>query len=131
MVSGHTVQVAKRQRVLVVDDHLDTAEILVELVSWLGHDARSANTGREALRVARDFAPQLVLLDLQLPDGSGYDLVGALRTVIRAPYIAAVTCWGRDEDRMRSYHAGLDQHVVKPLDVRKLREILACAESSG
>ncbi len=130
MVSGGTVQVAKRQRVLVVDDHEDTADILVEMVGCLGHDARAANSGRDALRLARDFAPQLVLLDLQLPDTSGYDLIDAFRAALRSPYIAAVTCWGRDEDRMRSYRAGLDQHVVKPLDMRKLREILACAAAS-
>jgi DNA-binding response OmpR family regulator len=122
--------VQKRQRVLVVDDHADTAEILVEMVSCLGHDARAATNGRDALRVARDFAPQLVLLDLQLPDASGYDLIGALRA-LHAPYIAAITCWGRDEDRMRSHHAGLDQHVVKPLDLHKLREIIALAAING
>jgi DNA-binding response OmpR family regulator len=127
VVFGNTVKVAKRQRVLVVDDHADTADILVEMVGCLGHDARAANNGRDALLVARDFAPQLVLLDLQLPDASGYDLIRGLRPA----YIAAITCWGRDEDRMRSYDAGLDQHVVKPLDLRKLREILALAAADG
>ena len=127
MVFGNTVKVAKRRRVLVVDDHADTAEILVEMVGCLGHDARAANNGRDALRVARDFAPQLVLLDLQLPDASGYDLIGAFRAALKAVYIAAVTCWGRDEDHVRSRRAGLDQHVVKPLDLRKLREIIALA----
>jgi CheY-like chemotaxis protein len=110
--------------VLVVDDHADTAELIVAMLGWLGHDARSAHTGSEALRVARDFHPQLVLLDIQLPDASGYELVADLRNAPRPPYIAAVTCWGRDEDRVRSYRAGLDQHVVKPMDLRKLRDLL-------
>ncbi len=118
------MQVA-RQRVLVVDDHADTAELLATMVTWLGHDTRCAHSGADALKVARDFDPDLVLLDLQLPDVLGYELVRELRE--RPRYIAAVTCWGRDEDRVRSYRAGLDQHVVKPIDLPKLRQILACA----
>lgn len=114
-----------RQRVLVVDDHADTAELLVAMIGWLGHDARCAQTGADALRIARDFDPDLVLLDLQLPDMLGYELVDGLRE--RSRYIAAVTCWGRDEDRLRSFREGLDQHVVKPVDLPKLRQILASA----
>ncbi len=116
-----------RQRVLVVDDHADTAELLATMVACLGHDTRCAHSGADALRVARDFDPDLVLLDLQLPDVLGYELVRDLRE--RPRYIAAVTCWGRDEDRVRSYAAGLDQHVVKPIDLPRLRQILASAAS--
>jgi DNA-binding response OmpR family regulator len=118
------VQVAT-QRVLVVDDHADTAELLATMVACLGHETRCAHSGADALRLARDFDPDLVLLDLQLPDVLGYELVQDLRA--RPRYIAAVTCWGRDEDRMRSFKAGLDQHIVKPLDLPKLRQLIACA----
>lgn len=110
---------------LVIDDHADTAELLATMVSCLGHDTRCAHSGAEALELARDFDPHLVLLDLQLPDVLGYELVNELRA--RPRYIAAVTCWGRDEDRLRSFRAGLDQHVVKPLDLPKLRQLLASA----
>src|SRR5689334_2174310 len=68
-----------RRRVLVVDDNIDITESLVELLSLLGHDVRSANSGPAALAIALAFCPDLVLLDLGMPDMDGYEVAGKLR----------------------------------------------------
>lgn len=118
-------------RVLVVDDHLDTAEVLSTLFHMLGHETRSARRGREALALAREHEFDLILLDISLPDLSGYDVVRELRADPRHRdrYITAVTGHGRPSDISRAVVAGFDDHVTKPIDLGKVRQILRCADS--
>jgi len=113
-------------RVLVVDDHVDTLEVLLELFGLLGHHARGAASGREGLRIARDFDPELILLDIQLPDISGYQVARALRADkrLRGCYLAAVTGWARPSDVVVALSHGFDQHVTKPFDVITLRQMI-------
>lgn len=114
------------RRVLVVDDQADTTAILTMLFTMLGHETRSAHRGRHAIRLAREFDPDLILLDIGLPDISGYEVVRALRADATRPdrVIAAVT--GRREDRelTRAIQAGFDHFIAKPIDVAKLRLLL-------
>ena len=115
---------------LVVDDHPDTKEILATLFELLGHDTRTLDRGREVLRLTREFDPDLVLLDLGLPDISGYEVVNALvRAGGRSRFIAATTGWSEKEHRIRTRAAGFDAFVRKPIDLANVRELLALAEA--
>jgi CheY-like chemotaxis protein len=117
-------------RVLIVDDHPDTAEVLSVIFTMLGHETRSAPRGREALRTARTFDPTLVMLDIGLPDISGYEVVNALRAANNGQdrYIVAVTGWSRPHDVERAQRAGFDAHFVKPINIGTIRDILRTTE---
>jgi len=117
---------AESARVLIVDDHPDTAEVLSVIFTMLGHETRSAPRGREALRTARSFDPTLVMLDIGLPDISGYEVVNALRAANNGGdrYIVAVTGWSRKDDIEKAKQAGFDAHFVKPINIGTIREIL-------
>ena len=116
-------------RVLVVDDYPGAAEISCMLLEILGHEARHVLTGRDALACAAQFFPDVVILDIGLPDISGYDVARALRESPQGKdvYIAALTGWGQPEDRGRAVAAGIDQHFTKPASADKLRLMLAAA----
>ena len=118
-------------RVLVVDDHPDTAEVLSVLFQMLGHETHCALRGRDALRIARELDPHVILLDIGLPDITGYDVLRSLRADAGRPsrFIAAVTGHGRPSDISRAVAAGFDQHITKPVDMGKLRQVLLCADS--
>ncbi|WP_169979299.1 hybrid sensor histidine kinase/response regulator [Tautonia rosea] len=113
-------------RLLLVDDHLDSAQTLGKLLGLAGLDVRIAHDGRSALSVIDEFQPEVVVLDIGLPDMDGYDVArqirsqpaGASRTLI------ALTGWGQASDRLRSREAGFDQHLVKPVDPDELLDLL-------
>jgi len=118
---------AAGRRILVVDDNVDAAESLAVLLRHWGHEARTAHDGREAVAAAREFAPDTALLDIALPDMTGYELAGRLRTeggMDGAPLIA-MTGYGQPADRQRSAEAGFRVHLVKPVDPAELRRLLA------
>jgi DNA-binding response OmpR family regulator len=118
-------------RVLVVDDHPDSAETTCMLLRALGHDCVMALTGREGLALAARHRPDIALLDIGLPDVSGYELARQLRADRgRTVFLAAITGWGEPEDRMLALEAGFDRHVMKPASGKILREILDVAEVS-
>src|SRR4051812_12673455 len=121
----------RRYRALVVDDHPDTAEVLSVLLQLLGHEPRCALRGREALQLAREMDPDLILLDLGLPDITGYEVIRALRVDPRRPsrFIVAVTGHGRPSDMSRAMTAGFDEYIVKPVDIGKVRQVLRCADA--
>jgi two-component system, sensor histidine kinase len=120
----------RRQRVLVVDDEPDTTEILSVLLRILGHEARAVTRGRDALAAAREFDPDLIMLDIALPDISGYEVVRELkRQATRKRFIAAASGYGSDRDRDRAREAGFDAHLLKPLDAKKIRHLLMTAEA--
>jgi CheY-like chemotaxis protein len=104
-------------KVLVVDDNRDAAISLSMLVEMLGHDVRTAHDGVEAVDMAGEFYPDLVLLDLGMPRMDGYE---ACRRMREQPggadmTVIAVTGWGQEEDRRKSQLAGFDRHLVKPV----------------
>ena len=99
------------------------------LLTLLGHEARSATTGEAALHEAASFEPDVAILDIGLPDLSGFDLARELRTRCKGTlYLAAMTGWGQPQDRVRALAAGFDLHVLKPADRTKIAEILALAD---
>jgi CheY-like chemotaxis protein len=120
-----------QHRVLIVDDFPDAAEMVCMMLGMLGHECRTAVCGKQALEVAAEFQPDIALLDIGLPDMTGYELARALRQQLAGKplYLAAVTGWGQPEDRNRALEAGFDKHILKPADNKKLREIIHSAES--
>jgi PAS domain S-box-containing protein len=115
-----------RRRVLVVDDNVDAAISLAMLLRMLGHEVEEAHDGPSALRAAATWRPEIVLLDIGLPEMSGYEVARSLRATAegKALVLAAMTGYGQPEDRRRSLDAGFDQHLTKPVDLAALEELL-------
>ncbi len=114
------------RRVLVVDDNRDAADSLAMLLSLAGHDVRVAHGGRAALALAEAFRPDVVLLDIGMPDLDGYAVARALRWEPWGANIClvALTGWGQEEDRRQARAAGFDAHLTKPVDPGALEEYL-------
>jgi CheY-like chemotaxis protein len=105
------------RRVLVVDDNIDSADTMAELVRIWGHDVRTAHDGPSALEQARSFRPQVVLLDVGLPGMDGYELARRLRAEgLAGELLVSITGYGLEEDRRRAEEAGFDHHLTKPVD---------------
>jgi CheY-like chemotaxis protein/two-component sensor histidine kinase len=118
---------AQTARVLVVDDNVDVADMIVVLLQLFGHEAKAAYYGQSALQTATEYKPDVVLLDIGLPDMNGYEVARQLRRQPQTKDIRliAMTGYGQDSDRQRSQEAGCDLHLVKPVDPQKLRDLLA------
>jgi signal transduction histidine kinase len=114
-------------RILVVDDLAASAETLMTLLEMEGFEVRVAHEGREALRVAREFRPDVVLLDIGLPGMNGFEVAHGLRSQPESQdaLLIALTGYGEAESRSRSAQAGFDFHMVKPADVNLLLTMLA------
>ena len=118
-------------RVLVVDDNLDAAETLAELLSAMGCEAHVAHDGPAAVLAAVEQRPQLVVLDLGLPIMDGYEVASRLRSSgFDRLHVVALTGYGQPEDRERSRRAGFDAHFVKPLAPEALQALIASVEAS-
>ncbi|OWK43381.1 response regulator [Fimbriiglobus ruber] len=107
---------APRLSVLAVDDHLDTVESLVELLTLLGYHSRAATTGEDALAMAAESPPDVVLLDMHMPGMDGWELGRRLACGPKPPILVAVTGCDREEDRRRSADAGIHLHLLKPVE---------------
>lgn len=115
------------RRILVVDDNTDAADSLGVLLGILGHDVQIAHDGVAALQVARKFDPELVFLDIGLPEMNGYEVARRLRDeagLAGAKFIV-LSGYGAEHDRLRSKEAGFDLHLVKPVDPRSLPCLIA------
>jgi CheY-like chemotaxis protein len=120
---------AIRQRVLVVDDNSDALQTLSMLVKLMGHEVCEARDGLEAVELAERFSPDVVLMDIGMPNLNGYDAAQQIRDQPwgRDMMLIATTGWGQEDDRRRTKDAGFDYHLVKPIDHAKLGELLAFA----
>jgi signal transduction histidine kinase/CheY-like chemotaxis protein len=116
---------ASRQRVLVADDLEDSAETLATLLMLNGHEVWTARDGEEALQVAAERRPGIVLLDIGMPRLDGYEVCRRLRMLPwgRDALIVALTGWGQDRDRRQTEDAGFDHHLVKPVDPADLLKL--------
>ena len=117
------------RRVLVVDDHADSARTLARVLELWGHEVRVAHSGPEAIAAVDADPADLILLDIGLPEMDGYEVARRLRA--RAPaatlILVALTGYGQDDDRRRSREAGFDHHLVKPVDLADLQRLLESA----
>jgi len=106
-------------RLLIVEDDRGIAKILHHNLTIDGFEVRLAATAHDALRECQDFAPDLVLLDIQLPDGNGFELCRVLRQGGRRPVIF-VSARGQRSDKVRGLDLGADDYVTKPFDIEEL-----------
>lgn len=115
-----------RQRILIADDNADSAVSLSMLISLLGHEVRTVSNGLEAVVVAEQYRPQVILLDIGMPELNGYEACKQLRAQPWASetMIIALTGWGQEEDKRRSRESGFDHHLVKPVDPVTLERLL-------
>jgi PAS domain S-box-containing protein len=118
---------ASAQKILVVDDNRDAALTLAMLLRITGNVIKTAYDGLEAIEVAREFQPDVILLDIGLPKLNGYETCRAIRAQPGGDKIVmfALTGWGQDEDRRKSHEAGFDGHLVKPVEHATLLNALA------
>lgn len=114
----------KPLRILVVDDNRDAAESMALLQSLHGHETRVAHTGPDAVAVATQFLPEVILLDIGLPGMDGYEVARAIRLMpeMQNAFLVALTGYGTDEDRDLAREAGFNEHVAKPANLDVLRE---------
>jgi signal transduction histidine kinase/DNA-binding response OmpR family regulator len=129
---------AAPRRVLIVEDNLDAAETLTEILELRGHDVRVAPDGPAGVAAAAEYRPEVVLLDIGLPGMDGFEVARRLRAQrnrpsrrrgagdsrARSPLLIALTGYGQDEDRRRSEEAGFDLHLTKPVDPEALEKLL-------
>jgi PAS domain S-box-containing protein len=113
-------------RLLVVDDNEDAAASLATLLRLHGHDVRVAHSGAAALAAASSFRPNMVFLDIGMPDMDGHEVARLMRQQpgLEKVVLAALTGWGQEDDRSRTTASGFDHHLVKPLEPNTLQSLL-------
>jgi DNA-binding response OmpR family regulator len=111
-------------RVLVVDDNVDAADSLAALLEMIGHTPKVLYAGEPVPATCKEFAPDVVLLDIGLPGADGYAVARQLRANGERATLVALTGWGSDSDRRRAAEAGFDRHLTKPVDLGDLEAML-------
>jgi len=113
-------------RVLVADDNRDAADSLGMLLELAGHDVKVTHSGNAALTSGESYRPDVVILDIGMPDMSGYDVARAARREFwgKSAYFIALTGWGQAADKERATAAGFDHHLTKPIDPDQLNALL-------
>jgi CheY-like chemotaxis protein len=115
------------RRILVADDNADALESLAMLLQLGGHSVYTAGNGQQTLESAERYHPEVALLDIGMPEPDGYEVARRIRA---QPWgqdmtLVALTGWGQDSDRRLSEEAGFDSHLVKPVDLEDLTEVLS------
>jgi len=115
-----------RRRILVVDDNVDAAEALGELLRDFGHEVATAHDGTQAIDNARLHRPEIILLDISMPEMDGYEVAKRIRGELGLgdALLVALSGYGEDRHRRLAREAGFDQHITKPVDASKLEELL-------
>ncbi len=115
------------RRVLVVDDNDEAARTLMDLLEMSGHEVRMANDGEQAIQVAAEFRPEIILMDLGMPKLNGYDAARAIRRQAWGKDIlmVALTGWGQVAARQRTKDAGFDHHLVKPPEPDEIERLIS------
>ena len=113
-------------RILIVDDHEDAALLMRDFLEMLGGTIRVAYDGPSALHVAKDFGPEVALVDIGLPDMDGYELARRLREQARDPSfrVIAITGYARDLQREQAESVAFDAHLMKPVRAERLARLL-------
>lgn len=120
------------RRILIVDDNVDSAETLSELLDFSGHQTSTAHNGPDAIERARQTLPDAIVMDIGLPGMSGYEAAALIR---QEPWgkqilLIALTGWGQPQDKRAAEDAGFDHHLTKPLDIEALDALLSTARAS-
>ena len=116
----------QRLRIMVVDDNRDAADSMAMLLRAAGHWVEVAYDGDEALAAGARTRPEVMLIDIGMPGMNGYELARAVRAQSwsERTLIIALTGWGQENDKRRSREAGIDHHLVKPVELAALDELL-------
>lgn len=114
------------RRILAVEDNADVLRVQTALLRAMGYEVWPASTSAEAIEAAKTFQPDVVLIDIGLPDMSGYDLARELRRLpaTSGAKLIALTGYGSDDARQRAAEAGIDEYFVKPVPVAELHRVL-------
>lgn len=120
-------------KILVIDDEEEITDIVETYFESLGYDVLAANSGQAGLKMAAEFKPNLVLLDIMMPDTSGYEVCSELKQMDSMRGVPVVFLTGRDtrEDSGRSFQSGGDMFVKKPFSCERLADIVKIALSSA
>jgi PAS domain S-box-containing protein len=123
--SPEPVDGQRRPRILLVEDHADTARIMTRLLQKQGFDLATAGNVNDALALATSEKFDLLISDIGLPDGTGIDLMRQLRTLPYAPRAIALTGFGMEEDVRKTLEAGFERHLTKPVNFQQLQTIIS------
>ena len=125
--------IAPKRSILVVDDDVDTVKSLAMLLRLEGHEVRVAYNGPKAVEIAQQEAPDIILLDLGMPEMDGFQVAQQLRQqpALGNALLVAMTGYGQEEDRWRSRAAGFDYHLLKPVEPEALNKLLAQGKLSA
>jgi CheY-like chemotaxis protein len=119
-----STKTSRGRRILIVDDEEDAADMLAALLQMQGHEAEAVHDGHTALQMAHTFHPEVVLLDLGLPDIDGYQVARRLRDHARNELLLLVALTGYQRDVRRLQDAGFDEHMLKPPDLDRLAALI-------
>ena len=121
-----------RLKVLVVDDNFDVAQTTGWMIEAIGHDYRLVHESKLAVRTAGEYRPDAILLDINMPGMDGYAVCKALRAqaLFDDTAIIAQTGWGQTQDRACAGESGFDDHLVKPVNMDRLEQLLAGIQSA-
>ena len=114
-------------RILVVDDNIDAAETLSMLLELNGHNAHTAHDGLEAIKLAVAFKPQVIFLDIAMPDMNGYETAEAIRKTsgLENVIIVALTGWDAESERIRSGETKFNYLLTKPVQIDQINSLLS------
>lgn len=117
----------RNKRVLIIDDNLDLAGSLCDLLELCEHEVALAYDGYEGLKKAREFKPEVLLCDIGLPGMDGYEVAKAFRAdkVLKDVFLVALTGYAQSTDQLRAHEAGFERHLAKPVDLNALETLLA------
>lgn len=118
------------RRILIVDDNIAAAESLGRLFEFRGHAIARAHTGADAIDLAREHDPDIIILDIGLPDMDGYEVARSLREEETDSALIALTGYGQDEDKQRAKSAGFDYHLTKPVGLAEIEGVFAHIEKA-
>ena len=119
-------------KILIIDDEPEITDIVETYFESMGYDVKAANGGEEGIEAARNFKPHLVLLDIMMPDTTGYEVCNELKRMPEMNGVPVVFLTGRDtrEDSGRSFQSGGDMFVKKPFSCERLLELVKIVMSS-
>jgi CheY-like chemotaxis protein len=125
--SPKSVRLSPRRRLLVVDDHEDSVTMMAAVLRAKGYDVATARNGTAALEIATSFGPDLVILDIGLPEIDGYEVARRLRKIpaMADTFIVALSGYGTEQDQGQAYEAGFNYHLTKPVPPATLLEFLS------
>jgi CheY-like chemotaxis protein len=121
-----------KERILVVDDEPIIADALARLLTHLGYNARAIYDGRDAIEVAAEFLPDMIFVDIGMPNFDGFQTVAGIRRRHECAHaiLVALTGWSRREDKDQAYQGGFDLFVTKPISMDTLKELLSLFDPS-